>query len=689
LFGHLALLERRIQRAVQTHPDAPENLPIAMLEKLYVSQNEIHRLLGEPTTPPISPDTDEQDLLNDLELAADEAHAAGYRLPLRELAEAFKLTPHDLEMLLVALAPHIDSRFGRFYSYLNQDTGSRQPTIGTVLYLTGRPATDGRTRSRIITGPITQYRLWEISHNEEEPLLNRPLQVADRIVSFTLDQNDLDTSIAHLVTRPTPQPIMTTAMRQYIMHICNALAHQNVVYIQEPKANTVATHTADAALQTLLRQTPLGIDLHLLSDAPDATTLLTLIVREARLRGCGLRAGPVEALSAPQELAHLMALCMPGTPLVLTGAVAWHPQWGIETVYQPDPPSWTAQERAEAWRMHLTDPALVEDRDTVVQMMAPYALGPDEIARAAESARIHAALAEVPVTAPLLRAAARQQHGGGGLERLARHITPAMTWDALVVPTSVQTQLQELTRRAHYREQVLQSWQMRPGGGRGHGVCALFTGEPGTGKTLAAEVIAAEVGLDLYVINLATVVDKYIGETEKNIERLFSEAHNANAILFFDEADAIFGKRSDVKDSNDRYANLETAYLLQQLERYSGIAILATNLFANIDRAFTRRLDMITHFPNPNEDLRRALWDICLNSHLPRSDDLDLDHVAQSFELNGGDIRCCAITAAYEAAASRQPITTHILLNAIRHEYTKLGRLVDIDKFKYPVEPEG
>ena len=161
---------------------------------------------------------------------------------------------------------------------------------------------------------------------------------------------------------------------------------------------------------------------------------------------------------------------------------------------------------------------------------------------------------------------------------------------------------------------MLIEWQMRKGGGRGRGVTALFAGDSGTGKTMSAEVIAGELGLDLYTVNLATVVDKYVGETEKNLERIFAEAGGVNAVLLFDEADAIFGKRSEVRDAHDRYANIESAYLLQRMETFDGLAILATNLRSNIDEAFTRRLDMIIDFPAPDEKSRLAIWRQCLQT---------------------------------------------------------------------------
>jgi SpoVK/Ycf46/Vps4 family AAA+-type ATPase len=216
---------------------------------------------------------------------------------------------------------------------------------------------------------------------------------------------------------------------------------------------------------------------------------------------------------------------------------------------------------------------------------------------------------------------------------------------------------------------------MRPGGNRGRGITGLFAGDSGTGKTMSAEVIAGVLGLDLYSINLATVVDKYVGETEKNLERIFSEADGINGVLLFDEADAIFGKRSEVRDAHDRYANIETAYLLQRMESFDGLAILSTNLRANLDEAFARRLDAVIDFPLPDPEFRLLLWERCLRRDVPRPDDLDLDFAANRFELSGGNIRSIAVTAAYFAAETGRPVSMLDLMRATQREYRKLGRL--------------
>ncbi|MGQ4723858.1 AAA family ATPase [Streptomyces tunisiensis] len=307
--------------------------------------------------------------------------------------------------------------------------------------------------------------------------------------------------------------------------------------------------------------------------------------------------------------------------------------------------------------------------------VAAHRLDAGQLRRAADVAVRTAVLAGRPVRPDDVRAAVRAQNGAG-LDRLARRVEPGVGWDDLVLPPTTHRRLRELALRARHREQVLGQWGMRPGGGRGRGVIALFAGESGTGKTMSAEVVAADLGMDLYVVDLSTVVDKYIGETEKNLERIFTEASAVNAVLLFDEADAIFGKRSEVKDAHDRHANIESAYLLQRMESFDGIAVLTTNLRANLDEAFTRRLDVVADFPVPDAGHRLALWDRCLGNLLPRADDLDLAFCAERFELAGGSIRACAVTAAYLAAESGAPLTMRQVVTAVAQEYRKLGRLV-------------
>ena len=268
------------------------------------------------------------------------------------------------------------------------------------------------------------------------------------------------------------------------------------------------------------------------------------------------------------------------------------------------------------------------------------------------------------------------------LATLARKITPHYSWDDIVLPVDRLRQLQEITNTVKYRARVYDEWGFDRKLALGKGLNVLFAGPSGTGKTMAAEIMAQELGLDLYKIDLSTVVSKYIGETEKNLARIFEEAETSNAILFFDEADALFGKRSEVRDSHDRYANIEISYLLQKMEEYEGVVILATNLRKNMDDAFVRRMHFTVEFPFPDERHRLGIWEKILPAEMPRSTDLDFGFMARRFELTGGNIRNIALASAFLAANDGQVVEMGHLLRATQREYQKMGKVVTEREFE-------
>jgi SpoVK/Ycf46/Vps4 family AAA+-type ATPase len=261
---------------------------------------------------------------------------------------------------------------------------------------------------------------------------------------------------------------------------------------------------------------------------------------------------------------------------------------------------------------------------------------------------------------------------GGHLDGVAVRIRPRRTWEDLIVPPDDARQLRELAARHRRRDVVYRQWRFPPLPSTG--TVALFAGPSGTGKTLAAEVVAGELGLDLYKVDLSAVVSKYIGETEKNLERIFGAAAAGDLVLFFDEADALFGKRSEVSDAHDRYANIEVAYLLQRLETYDGLVVLATNLQRNIDQAFLRRISTAIDFTLPEEEQRRAIWSRSFPATAPVAE-LDLDFLARQFKITGGIIRNATLGAAFLAAEDGSPITMRHVALALKREFQKLGRL--------------
>jgi SpoVK/Ycf46/Vps4 family AAA+-type ATPase len=266
------------------------------------------------------------------------------------------------------------------------------------------------------------------------------------------------------------------------------------------------------------------------------------------------------------------------------------------------------------------------------------------------------------------------------LDDLAQRISTTTTWADLILPSRQHQVLEDIATHLKYRAQIYQTWGFAQKGDRGLGISALFHGDSGTGKTMAAEVLAQECCLDLYRIDLSTVVSKYIGETEKNLRRIFDAAEAGGVILLFDEADALFGKRTEVKDSHDRHANIEVSYLLQRMETYQGLAILTSNLKNNLDEAFLRRLRFMVPFPFPDAHARADIWRRIFPAQTP-TQDLDYDKLGQ-LKIAGGNIRNIALNAAFLAAQAKQPVTMGHIRQAAQRDYLKLEKLLTTEELK-------
>ncbi len=659
LLGRASLTEDRV-RALVEQRRADDPAPDDPFRGLYVNDETVDRLLAGPAVVGAW-DDDERPIV---EAGADTAEAAGAVVRLRRLQRGASLSELDVELLMVALLPDLDTRFERLYGYLNDDVTRRRASVAVALALTGESAMSAAARGRFESSRPLVGRGLVVVEDGDRPLLTRGLRVPDRVVAHLLGDDAVDPTLAVALAEVSPYAAPLAAQLAHALRSGVSLVHLKELVPGTGAAIAVAA-LAGAGHEAVV------LDLTRVPGGSEGISLLVVAVREALLRGAGLVAGPIEVLTeSTPDAVHLLAGA--GIPLLLVGSTTWDPRWSVQTPLVVDAPVLSRTERLALWERELAAYETTLDPDALAGHLA---LGPAQVRNAVRAAESSAQLTGGPVTAEDLRRGIRAQNAAG-LERLARRIEPDVQWSDLVLAPPVLRGLQEVTARARHRDTVLTDWRMRRGGGRGHGVTALFAGDSGTGKTMSAEVVAADLRLDLYTVNLATVVDKYIGETEKNLERIFAEAGGVNAVLFFDEADAIFGKRSDVRDAHDRYANIESAYLLQRLETFDGLAVLATNLRSNIDDAFTRRLDAIIDFPAPTPELRRSLWVQCLAPPLPLGDDLDLDFLAGSFELAGGNIRSASTTAAYLAAAEGAPVSMPQVIAAVEQEYRKLGRLV-------------
>jgi hypothetical protein len=504
---------------------------------------------------------------------------------------------------------------------------------------------DAEARSRFTTtAPLIRHGLLTVDE-PERPFLTRSLRVPDRVSAYLLGHDEPDEALRDLVWSPIPVSTTDTD------HVARALAAGiPVVYLRQRRDLGAFSVAAGA-----LRGGYLLVDLSRVQSGEDPASIAEVARREARLAGLPLVIGPVDSL----EAGVVRRLADGGWPVVMSGSVVCDPAWA-------DPPPLVVD-------LETVDAPAGLSEGAVEAALSAFRLGPDQYRRALDTGRARAAAEGVDAESRHFAAGARQQNNVG-LERLARRVEAAARWQDIVLPPATLADLEHLTARVAHRHRVLDEWGMRRGGGRGEGITALFAGESGTGKTLAAEVIAGELGLDLYVIDLSTVIDKYVGETEKNLEKIFVEAEGVNGVLFFDEADALFGKRSEVSDARDLYANVEIAYLLQRMETFDGLAVLASNLRANIDEAFARRLSLLVDFPQPDPLQRRALWRQHLE-RLPLGDEIDHDFCADAFELAGGNIRNIAVTAGYLAASNGRVVTMEHVIKAVHLEYRKLGRL--------------
>ncbi|MFI0814973.1 ATP-binding protein [Streptomyces sp. NPDC021098] len=650
LLARLARLRERIAALVERR-SADDPTAADPLRGLHLPEEAVrhHLLRSAEAPPPDAPDATEE---------AEPPPREGDRLA--RLALRLGLTGLDTAVLLIALAPDLDRAVEPLYGYLNDDVTRRRATTGLVLDLCGLPATRADARARLHpTAPLTAYGLLLVEEGER-PFLSRSLRVPDRVAAHLLGDDTQDAALdGHARDLDAPAHDEPVAHR-LARHLATA---PGTVYLREQREGDGLSCAATALGAA-------GYDaLHFTPGAADQEEHVPELLREARLRGCGIVVSELPERPGPL----IRALAVPGVPVLLTGRSAYDPQWCDHDPLVLDVPRLPSG-GVDAWAAALGVDAMDGPGFDLAGTVAPYRLGGERIRRAARSALRLAAFDGTPLGPDQLRRAARQ-HSASGLENHARRIRPEVGWADLVLPAEPLGQLRELSLRARHRDRVLGDWRLSAGGGRGRGVLALFAGESGTGKTMSAEVVAADLGLDLYVVQLSSVVDKYVGETEKNLERIFTEADRTDAVLLFDEADAVFGKRSEVNDSHDRYANLESAYLLQRLEAFDGIALLTTNLRANIDDAFTRRLDTVVDFPFPDAGQRLALWRHSL-AHVPCEDGIDPGPCARDFELAGGSIRSAVVTAAYAAAGRGEPVTGADLLAGARREYRKAGRLV-------------
>jgi hypothetical protein len=589
---------------------------------------------------------------------------------LGESAARLRLDPLDAAVLGLCAAPELSPRYGRLFAYLQDDVTRKLATPRLVSELLQGPGVTPADvlRCFAIDGPLRGNGALRLLDAEAVvPLAERAVKLGERLASFLLGAR-LDSGGSNERLRGMSMLARDPGRSQTVGRLAALLACNPPlpVIVAGPDA---ATLVAAAVAQPLLLADVRDLgDRELMAEAN-----LVCALEARRLCFDGLE------LIEPTDRARLLRALeqRPDGVVMITPSRTAALALGDRTTIVLEAPMPSLQERVGAW-------AQISGCDDVQDVAAKFRLSIGQIHEAAEVAVLAAAArGAAQPTARDLDAGARQA-SSSRLGELAARLDPVHRWADLVLPARQLSLLQSISSYLRHRDLVLQEWGYERAVARTQGLKAMFAGESGTGKTMAAQVLANELGLELYRVDLATVVSKYIGETEKNLDRIFAAAEGSNAILFFDEADALFGKRSGVSDAHDRYANIEVAYLLQKMEGYVGAVILATNFRSNIDDAFLRRLDFVIDFPFPEPDDRRRIWELLLPEQAPVADDVDLDFLATRFKLSGGGIRNCSLAAAFIAAEESGAIGMEHLVRAVALEYGKLGRLTleaDFERF--------
>ncbi|PID85207.1 MAG: hypothetical protein CSB13_09175 [Chloroflexi bacterium] len=639
------------------------------------------------------------------------SHQYGVDLQLEALQQRFGLKRVEVDIILIALAVNIDLRYENVFAYLQDDINKKYLSVDLCLNILGGNAQERLQKRRYLSRDATlvKQELVELCDNPDQAnysFLGKVVNLPQRIVDFLLGNVVIESRIRGLaqVVNGNTCPFRTCfdlGLKERLTKIAEQFEVCSEPCVISIKGKSGSGKKAAALfLAQEVHYKLLAVDLRQLMhvDLELCEEKLALIHREALLQKAVIYFHDTRILSGDdgRTLQSVLLRYLSGTPnglVVLAGQDSFDSSLvaGIKNYIQYDVGELSALRRAQIWRSHLIDLGLTMSDEEIVSLADRFRFTQGQIHDSINTAcQITAARGSSPeqIDIEVLYHASRL-NSNSRLGKLARQISPKYAWSDITLEADTFKQLEELYSTVKHHARVLEEWGFDEKLSVGKGVNALFSGPPGTGKTMAAEIIAKSLGLDLYKIDLSLVVSKYIGETEKNLSMIFHEAETSNAILFFDEADALFGKRTEVKSSHDRHANVEVAYLLQKMEDYTGITIMATNLRRNIDDAFTRRLAFVVDFPFPDVDERLQIWKNVWPEGAPLDVGIDFEFLANNFRLAGGNIKNIALAASFLAAEARQSIGMKHLLAATRREFEKQGRTFvqnDYGKYSYLLE---
>jgi hypothetical protein len=648
---------------------------------LYISEQEVDALVNRA------------DSVGSAESAASFLETCAVLPGIEGFSARWQLTAFEHAVMLLALAPHVDLRYERIYAYLQDDVTRRKPTVDLVLsLLSADPRVRIQNRARLAAGaPLLRsglIRLVPDPSHVEPPLLSHYLVPDESAVRMLLGDPEPDprlSAFCRTESEVASPELNTDVLRRLPPFVALANKQGRSVRLLFSGPSTGEKASAAAVVAAALKTTLLTADL---SKNPawktDPVSAASLLAREACRTSAVLHLEGIDGTGEATAFQTFFDCILQHNGVVSVASESTAVAAALNGLrFLTIPFALPGYEtRLARWQIETAAAGLYADESTISTLANNFVQPEEEIAAAVESARQSlewkAAANQRPspddIAGELMRAAREQS--GVELASLTSKLKPVYHWSDIVLPADSLEQLREICQRVAHSHDVLESGGFGKKLSAGKGVAVLFAGPSGTGKTMAAEVVANQLGLDLYRIDLSTVVSKYIGETEKNLERIFSAATRSNSVLLFDEADALCGKRSEVRDAHDRYANIEISYLLQKMEQYEGITILTTNLRGNLDEAFVRRLAFTVHFPFPDETDRLRIWQQIWPPATQFDPQLSFAALAKHFKLSGGNIKNIALSTAFLAATESRPVRMSDVLHATRREYEKVGKVM-------------
>jgi ATP-dependent 26S proteasome regulatory subunit len=592
---------------------------------------------------------------------------------LDTLVALFGLSTFERKLLLLCAGVELDAQFSALVAMLQGSPAAVHPTFSLALAV----FPDAHWNAVAPRSPLRYWRLIQFGHSET--LTKSALRIDEQVLHYLTGVNYLDERLEELLERVVAEDFMVPSHLALVNAMLLAYTSKNgtpalpVLHLRGENASDKPAIAAFACAQ-------MGLQLYILSatsvpaTAKDVQEWSRLWNREATLHSFALFLDCTKLDANDKVRVQLVMHFIENIQSVLIlGTGKWDPELKRKKmVFEVEKPA--PDEQFALWKRSLGS-GMIDFDEPLRQVISYFNLSAKTIVLTSLN------VFQNPMTGHTENTTASQLkklwkacciHTRPRVEELAQRIEPAAGWNDIVLPEAQKQILRELTAQVRQRKKVYQDWGFAGAGSRGLGISALFAGESGTGKTMAAEVLANELQLDLYRIDLSQVVNKYIGETEKNLKQIFDAGEEGGAILLFDEADALFGKRSDVKDSHDRYSNIEVSYLLQRMEAYGGLAVLTTNMKGALDKAFLRRIRFVVQFPYPDAAHRAEIWRRIFPANTP-VENLDFEKLSK-LSVPGGNIRNIAINAAFIAADEGQPVRMNHIARAVRSEYGKIEK---------------